>query len=127
MFFLLCFPPGFPLQGFLEDFVVAVLFFFLSHLGLRVVVSRGLPFPGGGPVVSGRRGTSFRFDEGEDPGVTVHCIHVPAAATGVASETQLLSREGLGRSAVGCQHRDPRVLPTCASPLGTLTLRTKVP
>lgn len=38
---LLCFPPGFPISGFSEGFD---LFFFVSHLGLRIVVSRGLPF-----------------------------------------------------------------------------------
>ena len=70
-----CFPPSFPFSGFLEDFVVVVSLPLSFAFVDRGQWSPAIPWRDA--VVSVRRGTCSRFDEGEGQRVAVCYIHVP--------------------------------------------------
>ena len=76
-----CFPssvshPVSPFQGFVEDFVVVVVFLPLSF-AFEDRGQRSPAVPRRGPVVSVRRGTCSCFDEDEGHPVAVSYIHAP--------------------------------------------------
>lgn len=105
-----CFPshislPVSPLQGFLE-LLLLFSFFFLSRWRWRI-------------AVGGCLGCCLSYSRPPPP--------TAAATTGVALAIRLLYTEGLAGFADGCQHQDHEAPTHPHIPLGTLTLRTKVP
>lgn len=106
MFSLSHFPPGFPFAGF-SGALVAVFVFLPLSLALE---DRGWWL---------LRLLFVIFTSPTPP--------TAAATTGVALAIRLLYTEGLAGFADGCQHQDHEAPTHPHIPLGTLTLRTKVP